>query len=295
MYQRDIPYLPIETSRGEFVNLVFELGSDYSHSYENIVASVQLGDFFVNFHGPRTPFIYLDKEGKKKYKDEKNRRKNLTPSTDNSEDNNIMKFVTDQIPGTFMYELTPQIYSLELAHVVTAIISKFNEESGATQTESAIVNSNNRFVVKMEWEICFLLNYHVKIYNFMTVITDLILKVLESPHRKNSLSFADSNEDTSNNVIFKLGSVFKDLCKEICMDRNLLLKDPRTIVLGTIILYEEGRLRAIKTNRRRLFTETISIVAREYELNTIDMLREYISSKKNSKYPDTINTYTLSL
>ena len=251
MYQRDIPHLPTKISREEFVDHVFELGLRNSHSYESIMVSVQLGDNFVTFSGDRVPFIELNREEKIIYREERKRRKKIPEII---HDTSVIEHILNQRPKTFIDEVVPQVYSIELAHVVTVIVAKANEEFGYKQTCYAVADTCNHYVVKMEWEICILLTYHIKIYTFLSVLCwekRLILR-----------------------------SMFQDLCREICMNYALLHKDPRVVALAVIILFHRKRLRAIQTSRRRIFHEIMLLIAREYELPVKDILQEYIKLKQ---------------
>lgn len=237
MYQRDIPKLPKTITRNAFVNMVFDLGHRYQHGYDTIVASVQLGDYFVSFKGERRPFFLLS-QGEK----------------------------IEQPP--FMYELVPQIYSTELAYVVTVIMAKSNEDDGYQCTDDAVSDTNNRYISKMEWEICTLLNFNIKVYNFITLIGTIILTTL------------NNNETTDDLSSFTLHSMFFDLSKEICLNRDLLAKDPKVIVTGCILLHQAGKLRAARTNKERKFHEAMMKISREYELDLDELLNAYIKFKK---------------
>jgi hypothetical protein len=235
------------------------------------MASIQLGDYFVNFNGIRNPFIGLNDIERKIYKEEKCRRKESNLQINGQRKESILEYIMNRREKTFMDELVPQIYSEELAHVTTLIIAKYNEDHGYIHTEYAISDTNNKYVIKMEWEIYMLLNYHVKIHNFITVISNLIPEIF------------DKTSPMDNNIPYHFGSIFKDLCMQICIDRNLLCKDPRILVIATIILYRRGRLKAIKINKKRIFCEIMYEVAREYELNIIDVVREYTKIKSSPK------------
>lgn len=230
MFQRDIPHLPIKIERCQFVNIVFALGLIHRHGYDTIVTAAQLGDMFVSYSGARTPF---------------------TDCFNNSSDN--AKFID------ILSNPVPQEYSEELAYAVTVIAAKANEDDGYKSIEDAIVETGNRYVLKIEYEICMLLNFHVKIHNFITVIGMLL----------------------SHKECVILGSGFWDLSRQICMDPILLKMNPLTLVVGIILLCKSRKLRAIRDNKERVFSDIMTQVSKEYELELTDVLKEYIAIKQN--------------
>lgn len=154
-----------------------------------------------------------------------------------------------------------QIYSVELAHIITVIIAKFNEDFGYRSTKEAIIETGNRYLIKMEYEILRLINFHVVINNFITLIWNLILSV-------------------DNNHKLSLSSAFWYFSKEVCINKELLSKDHRLIVLAVIILHKKGQLKAVKDNRHRIFEEIIIQTSIEYEIESVDILRAYNQMKK---------------
>lgn len=227
MYQRDIPKFPVKINRREFVNYVFDLGRRYNHGYDTIITSVEIGDKFVSYTGHRESYV-------------------------------DQKYYCHDI----ILNLVPQEYSIELAHVVTVIAAKCNEDFGYERTWSAMADTQNRYVIKMEWEVCMVLGFRVKINNFISAISDILC------HHH----IVDSKI---------LGSVFWDLSKDICMNQELLNINPVVIIMATILLYKCGKLRAIRSNRERTFLNIMQQVAHEYEVPLIDVLRSYISIKQD--------------
>lgn len=222
MYTRDIPKLPNEMSREKFVDLVFDLGSTYNHQYESIVESVMIADRMISYHGMRYLF------------------------------NNLPKINKIDI----MCEPIQQHYSIELAHVVTVIISKVNEDT-RYDTIASINNTDNIYVLKMEWEICLMLEFKFRCHNFMTDIGCLLYE----------------------NFHTQLSSIFWDLAKDICMNKNLLQMSTTTLLTGIVILYQHNLLKAIRTNKERYFFTTMFSIASEYELDLISVLKAYIKYK----------------
>jgi hypothetical protein len=222
MYQRDIPKLPIRISRSHFVDEIFYLGIHYQHGYDTIVASVQLGDFFVNYSQPRS-FCYR-------------------PST---KDYYVWK---DKLLAT----PCPQFYSIELAHVVTVIIAKFNEDYGYINTTNAIINTENRYIVKLEWEICNLIQYHVKIDNFITVMSNYM--------------------NLSNR---KFNSFFLDFSKYICLDPKLLSTNPYILIYCSVYLYQKGKLVPYFIHKENVFINTMTTIIQECDLDPDAFIKEY--------------------
>ena len=267
MYRRDIPKLPTPISRDEFVELVFILGRENSHGYDTIVAAVQIGDHFISYSQPRIPYRKLTPTEKMQLKRKKRRFKQIFGIKIlnlNVEAMLTKKMLNDRGPGTFMDELVPQIYSIELAHVVTVIAAKCNEDFyGYQSTRRAIEDTENCYVQKMEWEIFDILGFGFKVYNFISIIGLLLMEVHNTeqpPH---------------------LSSVFYDISKDICLSPELLAKNPWSIVLGVFLLGRAGKLRALRLHRERIFHETMKKVAHEYELDVAQLLRAYIKLKQS--------------
>ncbi len=217
MYLRDIPRLPIEISRSNFVNEVFELGTFHQHGYHNIIASVQLGDFFVNYPHPRT-YIFQP----------------FTPKEiDLWEDHQLL-----------LTKPCPQFYSIELAHVVTVIISKFNEDYGYHKTFDAISNTENRYIIKLEYEICNLIQYQIKIYNFITIIYNHIT----DPTRH-------------------LDSFFLDFSKYICLDPILLSTNPYILLSCSIYLHQKNKLSPFFIHNQNNFITLMTNLIIEFDLD----------------------------
>jgi hypothetical protein len=231
MYQWDIPHLPEKISRQEYVDIIFNIGHKHRHGYATIISAVQLGDFFVSFTGPRI-------------------------SVSNNNDSYDLYDI--------MNELVPQVYSIELAYVTTIITAKFNEDYGYRNTALAMNDTKNRYVVKMEWEICILIKFNVKIYNFISVIGNKL--------------YTDSNIGRFRNF----GPQFWDLSKDVCMDRELLSMNPKALICGFILLVRYDKLKASIQYRKRKFYNMMKQISYECEVPLIDILREYILVKRTN-------------
>lgn len=259
MYQRDIPKLPESISRYDFVELAFDLGRIHMHGYDTIVAAVQIGDYFVSFSGKRKSYRPLSALDKLKYRV---RKGELTEKCNTLSFSGEIELEQDIRAGQYPMEIldtpVPQIYSVELAHVVTVISAKINEEfdHGYNSIRSALFDTENAYVRKMEYEILIMLGFHFKVYNFVTVI---------------GLLLADNHAP-------RLGPVFWDISKEICHNKELLAKDPRLIVISIIILGRRGKLSALKAHRERMFRERIATLAYELELPVSHVISAYIKS-----------------
>lgn len=261
MYQRDIAKLPVPIDRTDFIELVFDIGREHRHGYDTIVASVQIGDWFVNYKGERNCLRPLTNQERLIVEEEKleiSRKTNIRyfDMSSDVEDECINKVVSQRQQDEIMDKLVPQVYSTELACVVTLIACKCNEDfnSGYCHTDAAVSDTMNCYVVKMEWEIFDLLGFGFKVYNFISLIGTF----LETP---------------------QLGSVFWDISKDICLNQPLLTKNPQTVVLALLILGRRGQLRAVHKHKERMFQETMKKLAHEYELDIRSVLQAYIQNK----------------
>lgn len=220
MHQRDTYKLPIEIIRVEFVNIIFDIGSSNFLGYDTIVSAVQIADNFITYPHSRKSFI--------------------------------------DSCSTLTINPTPQYYSLELAYATLSIVSKANEDRSLS-TSTLIAKAANKYVLKIEHELCFILNFHIRVDNFMTLIGSLLC-----------------NPD---DVCIHLEDIFWDLSKFICLDENLIKMDPITLVLGIILIYKYGKLKVIKDIRKRYFQNMIRDLAYEFETTTENVLDRYIDFK----------------
>jgi len=228
MHLRDIPHLPIEISRKEFVKIVFDVGLIHTHGYDTIIAAVDIGDRFVEYSGSRESYTR-----KHKY---------------NSDYDKILSLPIEQI------------YSKELAYIVTVIAAKSNEDDGYNDTVEAVDDLCNYYLYKMEWEICTLFNYHFPVNNFITYIGTMLYAT------------------TMGSI--KLSSVFWDISREYCFDRKLMKINSPTVLIGMMYLYRKNKLKAIISHKERLFRDTITSIAKECEVTTDEVIKIYISKIK---------------
>lgn len=242
MYQREIAKLPTEISREDFVEKIFDLGFDQNHEYDTIMLAVQIGDFFVKYDGHRIPHTSW-------------KRKEIVESKLSKRDPRCD-------PDGIADILAIQKYSDELVHTVTAIASDYNEDDGY-DIAKANVNCNNGYVFKLEWEICSILEFHIQPRNYIRAIGQLI-------YHKHQYE-----------KIRHLAPIFWDLSKDICLNHQLTIMNPNTVLLGIVMLYKRKRLSAIRKYRCRRFSTLFKNLAREYELPIGKILQAYIAYKRS--------------
>ena len=262
MYQRDVSTLPIEISRDDFVDIIVEIGSIYNHTIETTVAAVILGDYFISFNSPRSPYI----PSNRRKKDVINTKNILAQSTIN----NLTPLPTQSVKHVYKSRDIPfnepisQIYSIELAHVVTVIAAKYNEDYGYRNIKQACFDTNNYYVVKMEWEICSIIGLHVKIKNFVSLFA-IILEILG----------INSSKEWHPKFYF--------ICYEICYDKILLNTHPKAILMGILLLFKHNKLplNCIENARRIIFERTMIKISHISDTDISDVIKAYIMMKKN--------------
>ena len=292
MYKRDIPTLPKEIRRDKFVNSVFEIGYQNYQSCHTMVTAVLLGDRFVESKEPRTLYLTPSKETilHRQHKREKWEAKvkkldagsNTSDHDDDEEDEEEEQELSTELDKLserfskisiqiedpmaaypFMSEPMAQIYSIELAHVVVILASKYYEDCISYDTDEALYELENRYIIKMEWEVYTMLKFQITVPNFTHVIYAIL-----------------SEQGYSTNWYF--GSLFKDLIKEVCLYRELLQMSPATVILGIVLLYRRGKLAAVTKNKQRIFLEIMQRTANDYEVELSSVLKEYIRHKQES-------------
>lgn len=134
MFTRDIPKLPLEFSREEYVGYVIKLGYLNNISYDTILTAVYIGDKVVNW----------DKSWK------------------------ICHWIksTDQKIISLPMQ---RIYSKELAIICLIIICKIKEDE-FNYTQGIVNDYDNCYLYKMEWEICMNFNFEFPIHNSLTEV-----------------------------------------------------------------------------------------------------------------------------
>lgn len=222
MYRRDIAHLPSPIERSEYVRCIFELGWRHDHSAETMMNAVLLGDYFVSYSGIRTPYHLFSLHKSK-----------------------------------LLEKVVPPVYSIELSHVVSVLSAKLNEDRGYDSIKVVASETQNYVVYKMEWEICFIVQFNIRRPN---IISSWALIV--GPEKNH------------------LGSWMWDLTLEICLNESLLAQSPLTILLALKLLARRNKLGALYRHDERIFELAVKEIAWEYEISTADLLKLYISRKR---------------
>jgi len=261
MYVRDIPKKPREISRSEYVEIIFELGRINRHTYSTIVGSVRLGDYFINFREEREIYRGLSEKEKEEVKIKKKEVRKEREENGIEDNMGIKMIVVNKIlenrsSKTIMDELVEQIYSVELAHVVTVIGAKYNEEFGRgyRTIRKAAGEVENCYVNKMEIEIIKIIGFTYKMWTFVNIIEEIM-----------------GND--------KIGGVFGHIFKDICKNKKVLDMKPVTIVMGIYMVGGKDRLRATESYRFGRFKEIVEKMGKEYEVKIEDILKTYIKLK----------------
>lgn len=121
MYERDLPKIPIQISREDFIYEIFSICKSKELHYDIMISAVAMADTFI-----------CDTRG----------------------------FNCDWIARSydFMCVPAPKIYSIELAHIVIVLFSKLYDEN-RYPTRLAVVELKNCYIYKLEWEIVMSINY----------------------------------------------------------------------------------------------------------------------------------------
>lgn len=221
MYNYEKCFEPLEITRNEFIEKIFTLGSENNHGLDSIIESVQLGDLFVNNTKDYIPYVYNKKIGSNNF--------------------------------TFI-DKSEQIYSNELAHIVTIIIAKFNEDNGYNNTFRGIMDTSNFYIVKIERDICNIINYTVKINNILTYYYSIF-------------PFQYLNSD------------FYYIFKDICHNKEILYSNPFTIIISLLLLNKHNKLKSLKYKRFDIFCKFILKLEYELESTPNIIINELINIK----------------
>jgi hypothetical protein len=202
MYERNNIKNPKLCKRDEFINEIVYLNQHYGHNYDTALMSIKIGDDFCQTN--KEGKIYTNKYIKLNYPSER-------------------------------------IYSIELAHVVTIISAKINEDTRYSETINAAKDLINNFVIKLEWEICFLFDFTFKRSYLMSSIVNI-------------LGYSDSK----NSLYFEL---IKDISK-----LSLVTVDSYLLSLIIVWLFKYKKLKAYYTVRESKFIKLITLISQEYEI-----------------------------
>ncbi|MEM2986521.1 MAG: hypothetical protein QXV60_00270 [Nitrososphaerota archaeon] len=152
-------------------------------------------------------------------------------------------------------------YSVELAHVVSVLLAKYKEDFGYSNTIDAIINTGNRKIIQLEWDVFSSMKYKIYYPSFINIFYILVL-------------FCDPK--------YTLGTLFWEISKQVCEDPKLLYStNPKTIVLAVILLYQRGKLKAVRDNKMRMFKELIERLSYEYQVHQTLIIKKYIELKRN--------------
>ena len=153
--------------------------------------------------------------------------------------------------------ITPmaQIYSKELVVVALTLAGKANEDEPHS-IHYGLMFCENYYIVKMEWELASCFRHHIRVNNFMTYI---------------GLTFDDGMSYP------QLGPVFGELAKDVCHIPNWWNLSPLAIIMGVMWLYQQGKLRAVSTNKQLMFNEFVATIANECEQPPNKVLEAYIN------------------
>ena len=255
MYQRNIPRLPKIISREAFVDRIFDLGQQYQHGYDTIMTAVEIGDFFITYKGKRVSHLGQFSELTNQPSANTNSVGPREPSVDLVKENQ----------RKLMIMCVPQVYSEELAYVVTVISACANEDHNYSYSDivDAASEVQNGYVYKMQWEICAALKFYVRPNNVITLLGRIIWAIYAP------------KPDTNNIYVPHMGTTFWDLARTICMKKSFLSINPITIVIGAILLQRHGKLRPIRENRERRLITIMNKLAREYEVSLADLVRVF--------------------
>jgi hypothetical protein len=144
-------------------------------------------------------------------------------------------------------------YSLELAHVVSVLAAKFNEDHGYKSLLDVTDVIPNHAIFDLEKEVYKALNYTFKFNKFVLFIYNVV----------------------GNN---NLHPSFAYLLKDICYNKHLLhLDNPLLIIIALTILFKNNKLSFIRKYKEHTFIETLLSVSNEYEIKPETLLNKYIT------------------
>lgn len=146
-------------------------------------------------------------------------------------------------------------YSIELAHVITILAAKYNEDIGYKHIILAADNTNNYIVHGLEIEVWKSINFQFTHNPFIKILYIIIGKQ-------------------------QLHSSFNEILKDVCYNQDIFeLSDnnPKLLLFGLIILFKHNKLSSLQKYKERIFQELVLIVSKEYEIKPEDFLKTYIN------------------
>lgn len=141
-------------------------------------------------------------------------------------------------------------YTIDLVHAATNLIAKVTEDFSDFCTKKSVIETESENVISLEWEIAISFGFEFRSKNFITLASSLICS----------------------DKFFH--SCFWDLTKQICLSKQLMGIDKRTLLCGIIFLILKGKLAAKRANRERIFKEIIEKCSKEFDVPLIDIIRK---------------------
>ena len=223
MYKHKIAKPPKVITREQFLQDIFALGRLYEYGYDTIVGAVELADRFMTITEPRQSYH-----------------------------EHIQMETLDDASKLLATTPIDHCYSDELVVVALTLAGKCNEDDPHS-IMYGLLNCENYYIVKMEWEIAQCFQYHIRVNNFMTYL---------------GLIFDDTPI---------LGPEFGALAQDVCRVLSWYTMSPVTILMASLWLHQQGKLKAIATAKHQRFVTFIETVAAECEATKIDTLNAYIT------------------
>lgn len=152
-------------------------------------------------------------------------------------------FLAVEIADRFA-EVAGNFYTNNLAHAVLNLSAKIKEDFSDFCTMSSIIDTEGHEVINVEWEVAIGLNFNFCSKNFFDLSSFLLRKEEKILH-----------------------SCFRDLTKQICLNKQLMKTNPLTLLCGILMLIKKGKLAAKRINRERISLEILEKSAREYGID----------------------------
>lgn len=208
MYKRDLPKIPSSISREDFIYEIFSICRSKDLHYDIMISAVAMADTFVS--DPRV-------------------------------------FVCNWILRSYDYMCipSPKHYSLELAHTVIVLLSKLYDEN-RYPTRLAVVELENSYIYKLEWEILMSINYK---FDIKHVFSDL---------------YAPSTS-------LLLHCLAYDICLYKLWDFDIKL-----ICISALLLNKHKKLRAQTRFNKIKFLRLLNLLKSEYDINYPTFCAAYI-------------------
>lgn len=152
--------------------------------------------------------------------------------------------------GDKFINLSKKCYSIELAHVVTILSCKLNEDSGYDSLSEAITTLDNSILISMEQDIWSSLQYQLPRSHIMSDIHEFFC------------GFED----------YQFSFIFWEICYQICEESHMLQLNSLVIIMAIIYLGKIDKLKASKTGRLKYFHMLIETIAQYTDCSCLDVL-----------------------